>query len=196
LLCAFACAVWLLYRARLGAIVPAIGLTLAFLILAGLALAAVHALSAVSTALTVGLVTVAAAWAGAFRPGAGPAERNRKSLSLLAVAGAATFAAAAVLAVHYAAVSATADADRASSLAIWAYPSGDQLQVGVQEPAGHPAVSLRIVVTQAEATATAWNVRIAPGQTWEAPALTRTGNGPFRVVALHAGTVVASLPAP
>jgi hypothetical protein len=197
LLCAFACAVWLLYQARFRAIVPAIGLTLAFLILAGLALAAVHALGAVPVALTIGVVTVAAAWASAFRPSPGPTERNRKPLSLLAVAGVATFTAAAVLAVHYAAVSATADADRASSLAIWAYPSGDQLQVGVQAPAGHPAVSLRIVVTQADAAATAWNnVRIAPGQTWEAPALTRTGNGPVPVVALHAGTAVASLSAP
>jgi hypothetical protein len=196
LLCAFACAVWLLHRPRLGAIVPAIGLTLAFLILAGLALAAVHALGAVPAALAMGIVTVAAAWASAFRVGPGPAERNRKPLSLLAVAGAATFAAAAVLAVHYAAVSATADADRASSLAIWAYPSGDQLQIGLQAPAGQPGVSLRIVVTQAEAVAAEWNnVRIAPGQTWEAPALTLTGNGPVQVVALHAGAVVASLSA-
>ena len=196
LLCAFAYAVWLLHRARFHAIVPAIGLTLAFLILAGLALAAGHVLGTVPTALTIGIAAVAAAWASAFQPGPGPAERNRQPWSLLAVAGVAAFAVAAVLAVHYSAVSAATDADRSSSLAIWAYPSGDQLHVGVQEPAGHGVVSLRIVVTQANAGVTAWNdVRIDPGQTWNAPALTPTGSGPVQVVALHAGTVVASVSA-
>jgi hypothetical protein len=197
LLCALACAIWLLYQARLRAIVPAIGLALAFLILAGLGLAAVHALTAVPTALTVGVVTLTAAWASEFRPGPRPAEPGRKPLSLLALAGAGLFAAVAVLAVHYAAVSATADADGTSSLAIWAYPTGGRLQVGVQAPPGHGGMSLRIVVTQAGAAATAWNnVRIAPGKTWEAPALTLTGQGPVRVVALNGGTAVATLSAP
>lgn len=201
LLCAFACAVWLLHRARFRMVVPAIGLTLAFLILAGLALAAGHVLRTVPTALTIGVVAVAAAWASVFQPGPGPddaapTERRRQPLSLLAVAGVVAFAVAAVLAVHYSAVSAAADADRSSSPAIWAYPSGDRLQVGVQEPAGHGAVSLRIVVTQADTAVTAWNnVRVAPGQTWNAPVLTLTGSGPVQVVALHAGTVVASLSA-
>lgn len=195
LVCAFACAAWLLYRARFHAVVPAIGLTLAFLVLAGLALAAGHALGTVPTALTIGVAAVAAAWASAFRPGTGP-ERNRKPWSPLAVAGVAVFAVAAVIAVRYSAVSAAADADQSSSLAIWAYPSGDQLRVGVQEPAGHGAVSLRIVVTQAGAAATVWNdVRVAPGQTWNAPALTLTGSGPVQVVALHAGTVAGRLSA-
>lgn len=194
LLCAFALTVWLLYQRRLRAIVPAMGLTVTFLVLAGVALAAVHALGAVPAAVTVGVVTLAAAWASAWRPGPGPQQPRRKPLSLLAVAGAAVFAAAAVLGVHYAAVSATADADGASSLAIWAYPSGDQLQVGVQAAAGSATGALRIVVTQAGAPAATWNdIRIASGQTWEAPALTLTGNGTVRVVALHAGTVEASL---
>jgi hypothetical protein len=192
LLGAFAYAIWLLHNPRFRAVVPAVGLTLAFLILAGFALAAVHALSTVPTALAIGVVTLAAAWASVL---SGPAERV-KPPSPLAVIGAVIFAAAAVLAVHYAAASATADGDAASSLAVWAYPTGDQLQVGVQQPAGHGTVSLRIVVTQAGVTVVAWNnIRLAPGQTWKAPALTPplTGHGPIQISALHAGTVVASL---
>jgi hypothetical protein len=73
---------------------------------------------------------------------------------------------------------------------------GDQLHVGARQPDGHSAVSLRIVVTRAGITAAAWsNVRLEPGQAWEAPALSLTGGGPVRVVALRAGTVVASLSA-
>lgn len=207
LLCAFACAVWLLHRARFRMVVPAIGLTLAFLILAGLALAAVHALGTVPAALTIGVAAMAAAWASVFRPSTGPddaapedtapTERRRQPLGLLAVAGIVAFAVAAVVAVHYSAGSATADTDRSSSLAVWAYPSGDRLQVGVQEPAGHGAVTLRIVVTQAKDAPTVWNnVRISPGQTWNAPVLTLAGSGPVQVVALDAGTVVATLSAP
>jgi hypothetical protein len=173
------------------------GLTVTFLVLAGIALAAVHELGTIPTAVTVGVVTLAAACASAWRPGPGSEKPRRKPLSPLAVAGAAVFAVAAVLGVHYAAVSATADANGASALAIWAYPSGDQLQIGVQAPAGPATGSLRIVVTQAGQTgapAATWNnIRIAPGQTWEAPALTLPGNGTVRVVALHAGTVEASL---
>src|ERR1700736_3275494 len=52
---AFAFAVWLLCEARFRAVVPAVGLTLAFLILAGFALAAVHVLSTVPTALAIGI---------------------------------------------------------------------------------------------------------------------------------------------
>lgn len=193
---AFACALWIIHRGRFAAIVPAIGLTLAFLILAGLALAAVHALSTVPVALALGVVTLTATWAGASHPTPGLAERRAwlKPPNPLAVTGVLIFAAAAVLAVRYSAASATADADGASSVAIWAYPSGDQLHVGVEQPAGHGAASLRIVVTQAGVTVATWDdIRLAPGQTWEAPALTITGNGPAQVVALHGGTVVASL---
>ena len=193
---AFACALWFTHRERFDAIVPAVGLTLAFLILAGLVLAAVHALSTVPVALAWGVVTLVAVWAGAPSPGPGLAERRAwlKPPNPLAVTGALIFAAAAVLAVRYSAANATADDDGASSVAIWAYPSGDQLHVGVKQPAGHGAASLRIVVTQAGVTVATWNdIRIAPGQTWEAPALTVTGNGPAEVVALHGGTVVASL---
>ena len=71
---ALAGALWLAARARFRAIVPAIGLTLAFLVLAGAALAAVHALSTVPAALAIGAVTVAAAWASVWYPAPGRAE--------------------------------------------------------------------------------------------------------------------------
>lgn len=195
---AFAGAMWSLRRHRSDAVVPAVGLTLAFLILAGLALAAAHALSTVPVALVSGVATLAAAWAGVrYRaPAPAPASRGERLRrpNPLAIAGVLVFATAAVLAVRYSAASATADADGASSVALWAYPSGDQLHVGVRQPPGHGAVSLRIVVTRDGATVAAWDdVRLAPGQTWEAPALTVTGNGPAQVVALDGGTVVASL---
>jgi len=196
---AFAFAVWFRHRGRFDAIVPAIGLTLAFLILAGLALAAVHDLDAVPVALVSAVATLAVAWADAAHPGAGPAEQAEQRASLkrphpLAVAGVLIFAAATVLAVRHSAAGATTDADRASSVAIWAYPSGDQLHVGVEQPAGHGTTTLRIVVSQAGVTVATWNnIRLASGQTWEAPAVTVTGNGPAQVVALHDGTVVASL---
>jgi hypothetical protein len=194
---AFACAMCLVHEDRFDAIVPAVGLTLAFLILAGLALAAVHALSTVPIALTMGVATLAAAWAGVFSaPGLAERRARLKPPNPFAVTGVLIFAAAAVLAVHHSATSATADADGASSVAIWAYPSGDQLHVGVQQPAGHGATSLRILVTQAGVAVAAWSdIRLAPGQTWEAPALTFTGGGAVKVTALHGGTAVASLSA-
>ena len=196
LLGVFAFAVWSMHRTRFDAIVPAIGLTLAFLILAGLALAAVHALSTVPVALVFGLATLAAAWVGASRPAAGPTARRAwlRPPYPLALAGVLVFAAATIVAVRYSATSATADADGTSSVAIWAYPTGDQLHVGVEQPAGHGGTTLRIVVSQAGATLATWNdVRLAAGQTWQAPALTVTGIGPAQVVALRGGTVVASL---
>jgi hypothetical protein len=197
---AFAFALWFMHRGRFDAIVPAVGLTLVFLILAGLALAAVHVLSTVPVALAAAVATLAAAWVGASQPVAHPtaglAEPRAwfKPRHPFAVTGVLIFAVATVLAVHFSAASAAADADGASSVAIWAYPSGGQLHVGVEQPAGHGAASLRIVVTQAGVTVATWNdIRLAPGQTWEAPALTVTGNGPAQVVALNGGTVVASL---
>lgn len=199
LIAALVCALWANRRERFEAIVPAIGLTLAFLILAGLALAAAHALSAIPVALTLGAFTLAAAWFAVRSRAAARSERaesasRRKQPNLLAVAGVLVFAVAAVLAVRYSATSATADADEASSVAIWAYPSGGQLHIGVTQPAGHGAASLRIVVTQAGATIATWNdVRLAPGQTWDAPPLTVAATGPAKVVALDGQTVVASL---
>ena len=192
-------ALWLLRRGRFDAIVPATGLTLAFLILTGLALAAVHILNTVPVALASTLATLAAVWASSPRSIAESAERRTRlqrltPSHLLAVTGVLVFAAASVLAVHHSASSARVDADGASSIAIWAYPSGDQLHVGVQQPAGHGATSLRIIVTEAGVTVATWDVvRLAPGQTWQAPALTVVGKGPARVVAMHGGTVVASL---
>lgn len=204
---ALAFALWFLHRSRFDAVVPAAGLTLAFLILAGLALAAVHALSTVPFALVAAAATLAAAWAGARRPepdpepGTGPepeiAEpraRLKPSRPLaLALAGALVFTAAAVLAVRYSADSAEADADGATSVAIWAYPSGGRLLVGVEQPSGHGATTLRIVASQAGTVVATWNIDLAAGQTWEAPALTVTGEGVVQIIALHGETVVASL---
>ncbi|HZP52016.1 hypothetical protein, partial [Actinocrinis sp.] len=69
-----------------------------------------------------------------------------------------------------------------------------QLHVGVRQPAGHGAASLRIVVSQAGATVATWNdIRLAPGQSWQAPALTVPGPGSAQVVAFDGTTVVASL---
>ena len=194
LIAAFTCAVWFLHRRRFDGIVPAVGLTLVFLVLAGLGLAAVHALSPVPVALVLAVATVAAAWAWAPAPGPAEQRARLRPPNLLAAIGGLVFAATAALAVHYSATSATADADAASSVALWAYPSGDQLRVGVQQPAGHGAASLRIVVTQAGATVATWNdIRLAAGQEWEAPALTITGPAPAQVVALEGTSVVASL---
>ena len=193
---AFAFAVWFLHRRRFDAIVPAIGLTVVFLILAGLALAAVHVLNPVPVALVTLVATLAAAWVGASRPAPSLAGRGAwfKLRHPLAVTGALIFAAATVLAVGYSAHSATVDADKASSVALWAIPSDGQLHVGVEQPAGHGTTSLQIVVSQAGVTVAKWDdIRLAAGQTWEAPALTVTGKDPAKVVALHGGTVVASL---
>lgn len=196
---AFAFALWLMRRGRFDAIVPVTGLTLVFLILTGLALAAVHILSTIPVALASTLATLAAVWAGTSHPIAESAERRTwlqwfTPSHLLAVTGVLIFGAATVLAVHHSASSARVDADGASSVAIWAYPSGDQLHVGVQQPAGQGTTSLRIIVTEAGVTVATWNVdRLAPGQIWEAPALTVAGKGPAQVVAMHGGTVVASL---
>jgi hypothetical protein len=196
LLGAFACAGWSLRRGRFEALVPAVGLTLTFLILAGLALAAVHALGAVPVALALLLFTLAAAWAGARSPASKPADpgARRQRLNLLATAGVLLFAAAAVLAVRYSAASATADADRASSVALWAYPSGGRLHVGVAQPPGQGTASLRVVVTQAGVPVAAWNdIRLAPGQSWQGPPLSVTGNAPVTVAVFRGGTVLASL---
>lgn len=184
--------------ASFDAIVPAIGLTLVFLILAGLALAAMHALSTVAVALVcgAGVVTLAAVWVGVSHPAPVLAERTarRKPPNPLAVTGVLIFTVAAALAVRYSATSATADADGASSVAIWAYPSGGRLHVGVEQAARHGAAPLRIVVTQAGVTVATWNdISLAPGQTWEASAPTVTGKGPAQVLALHGRTVMASL---
>ena len=196
LLGAFAFAVWFMHRRRFDAIVPTIGLIVVFLVLAGLALAAVHVLNPVPVALVTLVATLAAAWVGASRPSPGLAERRAwfKLRHPLAATGVLIFAAATVLAVGYSAHSATVDAGKASSVALWAIPADGQLHVGVEQPAGHGATSLQIVVSQAGVTVAKWDdIRLAAGQTWEAPALTVTGKGPAKVVALHGGTVVASL---
>jgi hypothetical protein len=162
------------------AIRSVIGLALPFLVLAGLTLAAFGVLSTAGVALVVAIATLAAA-----RRADGP----KPWLDPLAIAGVLVFAVASVLAVRYAADSATADADAASSLAVWAYPSGGGLRGGVEQPAGQSAESLRVVVTQAGTIARAWNdIRLAPGQTWE---FTLDVSGPVQVTVEHAGTVVA-----
>lgn len=191
---ALAFAVWLAQRSRFEAIVPTIGLCLAFLILTGLALAAVHVLSTVPVALVLTVATLAAAWVGASHPGSADLRPWLKPRHPLALAAILIFAAATILAVRYSAASATTDADGASSVAIWAYPSDGRLHVGIEQPAGQGATTLRIVVTRAGAIIATWTgIHLAPGQTWQAPALTVTGSGPVQVVALHGGTTVASL---
>jgi hypothetical protein len=203
LLAAFVGAGWLLQRAQFAALGPAVGLALACLILIGLALAAVGALSVGAIASALGAVTLAAAWASTtLHPAAAEAAEWRTPLkrpSSFAVGGAVIFAAAAACSVHYSAASATADSDRASSPALWAYPVGDQLDVGVRQPAGrqpagHGLTSLRIVVTQAGVAIATWkDIRVAPGQTWQAPPVALTGDGPTQVVAFQGRSVVARL---
>lgn len=187
ILIATTCVAAFLRRQRFIETVPALGLTLTFLILAGLALAAAHALSAIPVALALTAATLVAAWTSPPRE-----RRTGQKPNLLVIAGVLVFAAAAVTAVRYSASSATADADAASSVAIWAYPSGGQLRVGLEQPAGHSATTLRIVVTQAGVTVATWtNVRLGPGQTWEAALALKSG--PADVVAFVGGTVVARL---
>jgi hypothetical protein len=205
LLAVFVGASWLLQRARFDALGPAVGLALACLILIGLALAAVGALNSVAIASALGAVTLAAAWASTtLHPSAAhpstaahPAEWKppQQRPSSFVVGGAVIFAAAAACSVYYSAASATADSERASSPALWAYPVGDQLDVGLQQPAGYGSTSLRIVVTQAGITIAAWkDIRVAPGQTWKARPIALTGSGPAQVVAFRGGIVVARLP--
>ncbi|MGI8448403.1 MAG: hypothetical protein ACR2MP_14720 [Streptosporangiaceae bacterium] len=202
------CALGIAQRAGLAAVAPALGLAVAFLVLIGLALAAFHALASDPVAAAIGAVTLAAAWSAVRGPAARGAPgapdppgipdpgTTARLPRLGAVAGAVIFVAAAAWSVHYSSVSATADSSGASSLAVWAYPSGHRLDVGAQQPPGRGPVSLRIVVTHAGITAAAWDdVRLAPGRTWRAPPLTLTGPGPTTVVAWRGGVVVARLPA-
>jgi len=205
LLGTFAGAIWRLHRAQFAALWPAVGLTLAGLILIGLALAAAGALTTTAIAAAIGVVTVAIAWAStAWASTAWASPPNSASVaewrtwltrpSPFAVAGAVIFATAAACSIVYSAASSAADSDRASSLALWAYPTGDRLDVGVWQPAGHGPTSLRIVVTQAGITIAAWkDIWLAPGQTWEARPIALTGDGPTQVVVFRGGSVVASL---
>jgi hypothetical protein len=186
-------------RARFPAVVPVAGLALAFLVLAGLALAAGHALSTVPVALAAGAAALAAAWAShrylatADPDGRPPAARPGPFAVGAVAAGGIVFAAAAVVAVHYSAVSAAADADRASSPAVWGYPAGGHLDVGAQQPPGRGPASLQIVVTHAGSTAAAWNdIHLRPGQKWQAP-VALAGNGPTLIIARRGGIVIARL---
>lgn len=204
LLGGFVSAIWLLHRAQFAALGPAVGVALACLILIGLALAAAGALTTVAIAAAIGAITLATiwantAWASTLHPTAAPvaaAERSTrlKRPSPFAVGGVVIFAAAAACSVHYSATSATADSDQASSPALWAYPAGDRLDVGVWQPPGYGSMSLRIVVTQAGITIAAWkDIRVAPGQTWEAPPIALRNDGPTQVVAFRGRSVVARL---
>lgn len=192
---AFASALWIAQRSRFAAVAPAIGLVLASLVLIGLGLAAAHVLSTSFAALAVGTVTIAVAWAGSRRPEQPPRRQaSPRRFHLAAAGGAVFFVVAAAFAIHYSAVSAVADSEQATSLSVWAYPSGGQLHVGAEQPLGHGATSLRIVVSYAGATAATWNnVDLYPGQTWKAPLLGLPRNGAIRVVACHGRDVVATL---
>lgn len=192
---AFVSALWIAQRSRFAAVAPAIGLVLASLVLIGLGLAAAHLLSTSFAALAVGAVTIAVAWVGSRRPARPPRQQaSPRRFHLAAAAGVVFFVVAAAFAIHYSAVSAVADSEQATSLSVWAYPSGGQLHVGAEQPLGHAATSLRIVVSYAGTTAATWNnVDLSPGQTWKAPLLELPRNGPVRVVARHGQDVVATL---
>jgi hypothetical protein len=190
---------WKLPAASFAAIGPAVGLALAALILISLVLAALHALDIVPIALAIAAVALLTLWASShYRPARVPEQGRRARLaSPAALAGGLIFVAAAIVAVRYSAVSATADSARASSLATWAYPSGGRLHIGAQEPAGQGPASLQIVVTRSGSTTAAWNdVRLAAGQTWQAPSLPITGNAPTRVAIRRSGVIVASFSIP
>jgi hypothetical protein len=206
LLGTFVGVIWFLDRAQFATLGPALGLALAGLILIGLALAAVGALTIDVIAAALGASTLAASWAGTAwasaphpaapaAPAAAAARGTRQRLpGPFAVGGAVIFATAAACAVHYSAASATADSDQASSPALWAYPAGDRIDVGVRQPAGQRPTSLRIVVTQAGVTLAVWtDVRVGPGQTWEATPIALRGDRSIKVIAFHGESVVASL---
>ena len=192
---AFACALWIAQRSRFVAVASAVGLVLASLVLIGVGLAAAHVLSTSFAALAVGAVTIAVAWAGSRGPEQPPRQQaSPRRFHLAAAAGAVFFVVAAAFAIHYSAVSAVADSEQATSLSVWAYPSGGQLHVGAEQPLGHGATSLQIVVSYAGTTAATWNnVDLSPGGTWKAPLLALPRNGPIRVVARHGQDVVATL---
>jgi hypothetical protein len=195
LLGAFIGSIWILHRARFAALGPSVGLALAGLTLIGLAFAAAGALTIVPIASAIAAVTLAAAWARTLYPGTA-AERGTqvKRPGPFAVGGVIIFAVLAAFSVRYSAVSATADSDHASSPALWAYPVGDQFDVGVRQPAGQPPTSLRIVVTQAGSTLAAWqDIRLAPGQAWRAQLIALSIDGPVQVVAFQGKTIVARL---
>jgi hypothetical protein len=195
LLGAFGSALWIAQGSRFAAVAPAIGLVLASLVLIGFALAAAHLLGTGFAALVVGAVTVAVAWTGRRRPEQ-PVQRRRSpvQLDLVAAAGVVFFFIAAAFAVHYSAVSAVADSEQATSLSVWAYPLGDELHVGAEQPLGHTATSLQIVVSYAGTTATTWNnVNLSPGQTWKAPLLALPRSGSIRIVARDGQNLVATL---
>jgi hypothetical protein len=194
-LAAFVTALWIAQKRAYIAVAPAVGLLLASLVLIGVALAVAHLLTTGITTMAVGAITVGVACAGARRPRQ-PAKRRRGSaqLNVSAAAGTIFFVIAAIFAVHYSAASAVTDSNQATSLSVWAYPSGDQLHVGAEQPLGHSATSLQIVVSYAgTATATWSNVNLSPGHAWRAPSLALPRSGPIRVVARHGQDVVATL---
>jgi hypothetical protein len=196
-LAAFVTALWIAQKRAYIAFAPAVGLALASLVLIGVALAAAHLLNTGFTTLGVGAITVGVACTGARRPHL-PTQRRMRSaqLNVFAAAGAIFFIVSATFAVHYSAVSAVADSNQATSLSVWAYPSGDQLHVGAEQAPGHSAISLQIVVSYAGTVAATWgNVNLFPGHAWKAPSLALPRSGaPIRVVARQGKDIVEILP--
>jgi hypothetical protein len=188
--------IWVTQRRQLAALAPAIGLVLVALILTGTALAVAHSLSTSHIASAVGALTLVAACLGMYRSKAERLEHTEplKRAALPTAVGVAFLLAAAAFAVYHSVVSATTDANQATSLAFWAYPADQELHVGAQQPPGARSISLQVVVTRAGRTATVWNdVRLPAGGAWQAPPLRLTGDAPTEVVAREGSRVVANL---
>jgi hypothetical protein len=195
LLGAFVGAILLAQGFRFVSVAPAVGLVLASLVLIGVGLAAVHMLNSGVAPAAAAIATIGVAWIGWRRTVVDPRNpRPTRRLNWVAGAGVAFFAMAAAFAIHYSAVSVTADSNRATSLALWAYPSHGHLHVGVEQPAGRNLGPVLIVVTYAGTTAATWrNVDLAPDQTWQAPPLALPRSGAIRVTVRRGGRVIATL---
>ena len=196
LLAAFVGAVWVAGQIRFTALAPALAMALALLVVVGTGLAVLHRLNTQDVAFTIGIVAIGVSWLGLVwgTPDAVGGARGMNAPSPLAVTSVVVFVAAAIIAIHYAVKSATADTDRASSVALWAVPVGDRVRIGVQQAPGHKPITFEVVVREDGATAARWDVAgLASDQTWQSPPLKLTGTGPVRVMARSDAGVVADL---
>jgi hypothetical protein len=197
LLAAVAGAMWLAHDAALVDFSPALGLALVSLVLVALVLAAAHRLSTVSMTLALAGLTLVVAWGSTWHRRSPVRLRVTplRSAYLWIVLGMAVLATSAVFAVRYSSGSATADADRALSTAVWAYQSGGQLHIGAAEPPGHGTIPLQVYVTQGKRIVATWhNILLASSRTWQAPPLTVHRANGMKVVARSNERIIAVLP--